>query len=46
MMSQGKNWVRNNYGTMCLFVDKIENKGSVMLHKQKIPEKLTKLKSV
>ena len=25
MMSQVKNWVRNNYGTMCLFVDKIEN---------------------
>ena len=40
MVPDGKDWIRNNYGTTCLSVNDIECKSSVMLHKQHMPEKV------
>ena len=33
MMAQGKEWIRNNYGTTCLFIDEKSCKSSAMSHK-------------
>ena len=46
VIAQVNDWIRKNYGTTCLFVDEREHESSVMLHEQKTPEKLMKLKSV
>ena len=40
MMAQGKDQIINNCGTACLFVDEKACESSVMLHKQKTPEKV------
>ena len=32
MVPDGKDWIRNNYGAMCLSVNDIEHKSSAMLH--------------
>ena len=40
MVTQGKDWIRNNYGKTFLCIEEIEYESSVMLNKQKIPDKV------
>ena len=39
METEGKDWIRNNYGTTFLCVNYVEHESSVMLHEQKISDK-------
>ena len=40
MIAQGKDWIRNNHGTVCLLMDEKEHESSIMLNEQKTPEKV------
>ena len=37
--TEGKDWIRNNYGTTFLCVNDVEYESSVMLHEQHMPDK-------
>ena len=40
MTIQGKDWIRNDYGTAFFLIEEKEHGSSVMLHEQQTPEKV------